>query len=192
MMFFKRKKSPEIIKTSAIDQEKARLTILIAKDVDEQLTRLSDENMLRLIELKRKQLIYLYPDVDDYKYELLKKIIFYLEVRKELQYYLAELLRGNSPDYDVKKIKHQVDAEIEEKIAIHYEQFFKKYLSSDGGIKGLEKEFIEALILYEWMKALIPFYRKNPYETIDELPKRWIARTIESECRRKADELVYF
>ncbi|WP_404405239.1 hypothetical protein [Jeotgalibacillus malaysiensis] len=191
MPFFK-KRTAEPVAALKLEPEKTTLGRQIAEDVDRELQPLRELNLIRMVEEKKEQLKYLHPEADEYKYEILKRTVFYVEVIRELQRLLAETLRGNEPAIDIKQIKRETAAHIEEAIARHYDHFFKHYLSIDEGLQGLEEAYREHLLMYEWLKKLIPYYQQNQYRTTAALPKRWIVRRIEEECKRKTDELIHF
>ncbi|MBM7577830.1 hypothetical protein [Jeotgalibacillus terrae] len=192
MAFFKKKMIEEVPTQDSLTEEKAILGKKISADVERELKPLLEKDMSSLIEENIKKLRYLYPDDNDYKYELLRRNVFYIEVTSELKRLLADLLRGYQVTVDLKTIKRQTTLQIEEAISRHYDHFYKHYLSIEGGLTGLEQTCRQNLLMYEWLKQLMPYYEHHQYKTSENLPKRWIVRRIEEECRRVSDEVIFF
>ncbi|KIL46661.1 hypothetical protein KP77_27880 [Jeotgalibacillus alimentarius] len=192
MAFFRKKMIEELPILDPLTEEKAILGKQISADVDRELKPLLEKDMSSLIEENIKKLRYLYPDDNDYKYELLRRNVFYIEVISELKRLLADLLRGYQVTVDLKAIKRKTTIQIEEAIGRHYDHFYKHYLSIEGGLTGLEQTCRQNLLMYEWLKQLMPYYQRHQYQTSENLPKRWIVRRIEEECRRVSDEVIFF
>ncbi|MDZ5711430.1 hypothetical protein [Jeotgalibacillus haloalkalitolerans] len=191
MSFFKRKQNGEISK-HPLEHEKEILGKKIAGDVDQALEHIQSLDLKYLIEEKIQKLRYLYPDINDYKYELLKRNVYYIEFIKELKRFLAEIFRGFVNEVDLGRVKQRISGQLDEAVSRHYDRFHEHYLSTDEGLQGLEQSFRENLLMYEWLKKLLPFYQRHHYSVSEDLPKRWIVRRIEEECKRKTDEVMFF
>ncbi|WP_227394361.1 hypothetical protein [Jeotgalibacillus aurantiacus] len=191
MSFFKKQQSLEPVEMNQVQTEKDRLSAMIEDDVSRQLRQINHVELIKLVENKQTQLNYIYSEPDDYKHELLKKIVFYIEMIKEIEFHLAECLRQNEHLADLQEFKRNLTSHIETHIQNHYDTYFKRYLSSDQGLKGLEKEYRETLMLYQLLLLLLPHYAKAPITVNDEIPKRWVVRKIKEECKRVVDEWLY-
>ncbi len=191
MSFFTKSKNGEISK-HPLETEKEILGGKITEDVDRALEEIVSLNLNYLIEEKIEKLRYLYPDLNEYKYQLLKRNVYYIEFIKELKRLLAETFRGHVFEVNLVTVKQKVSSHLDDAVNRHYDYFHEHYLSTDEGLRGLEQSFRENILMYEWLKKLLPFYQNNRYQVSAELPKRWIVRRVEEECKRKTDEVMFF
>ncbi|TFE04026.1 hypothetical protein [Jeotgalibacillus salarius] len=175
----------------AIDLEKKRLTPIIEKEIHHLLELTDRHDIMDKVIEKIRRMKYVHIDETDYKYELLKSTVFYIEMIRLLQRTLADRLRTFSQSASLADLKKQTNQEIETAIEKHYEDFHTKYLTSPEGLTGLERTYQENLLLYESLKKINQHIDPTHFQTIDQLPKRWIVRRMNDECRKWVDEVMY-
>lgn len=197
MKFFKNKsieESQDVILQKKITIVKNDLSLVVEEQVELMTLKYHKQSLLMKIDEKLKLEKYKYPDPDTYKYELLKKIIFYIETIKSLSALLAKILRQSDKielSVEVKKIKVAINKNMPQLIDKHYEGFYTKYLSIGDGVSGLEREFKEQLLTYEWFVEVLNFYYQNPLQIDQNIPVRWAVRRIKETCFQKVSELIY-
>ncbi|AJD92284.1 hypothetical protein JMA_29670 [Jeotgalibacillus malaysiensis] len=200
MRFFKKKHieedSPDIILQNEISSIKLALSDQIEQQVEELTSSYNKQTLLAKLDEKLYLEKYKYPDVDTFKYEILKQTIFYKEMIKSLSMILAKVLRGDlkseeDVDLILRLTKKSVTEQMDQLLDKHYDYFFTKYLSIDEGIHGLEREYKEQMLKYEWFKEMYKFYVDHPLPVTDKVPVRWSVRRIEEVCFQKVSETIY-
>ncbi|MFB1082211.1 hypothetical protein [Jeotgalibacillus sp. JSM ZJ347] len=174
-----------------MEDEKKRLIPLIEQEVQARLADYQAELIMNKIIEKVRRIKFVHMNELDYQYELMKSTVFYMEMSKSLQRSLADKLRGDTSTESVSDMKKRTNREIEKLIETHYEDFYTKYLNHPEGLNGLERAYQENLLQYEALKKLLSDISVADFQTIDDLPKRWIVRRMAGECRRWVDEVMY-
>ncbi|MGD7043306.1 hypothetical protein [Jeotgalibacillus proteolyticus] len=181
-----------------IKEEKAILQRRVLEMTDGLLKPYSAESIQRKIKLQIDKKRFANPSKDDYKYSLLRNIIYFLEVEKEIKRTITNLLRGDkfeslpALDQHILQFQSRIRNSMDDLLTHNHDKFYHKYLASEQGINGLEREFIDRSVMHSWYID-VSFYLQSDEEwTITgEIPKRWVVSEIERTLMWKLSEYLY-
>lgn len=194
----KKDKSTEDTENQLINDEKKKLKLMVNNMVEGLLKPYSPESIKRSIKAQIDKKRYLNPSEDQYKYSLLRNLIYFLEVEKEIKRTLANLINGDKfssiPELDkhIVAIQSRVRHSIEDLLTVNHDKYYHKYLVTKEGINGLEREFIDHSLLHSWfIDACMYVQSVDKLDIHKDITRRWVVSEIERTFMWKLSEYLY-
>ncbi|MDG5471566.1 hypothetical protein P6709_07380 [Jeotgalibacillus sp. ET6] len=196
--FGKNKNKAETMEKDQFVDEKKELKVIVDQMVEGLTKPYSAQSIQRSIKEQIDKKRYANPSKDQYKYSLLKNLIYFLEVEKEIKRTMSSLLRGEkfdsipALDQHILAFQSRIRNSIEDLLTENHDKYYHKYLAAEEGINGLEREFIDHSVLHSWYIDACFYLQSKPILEIPEnLPKRWIVSEIERTFMWKLSQYLY-
>lgn len=181
-----------------ITEEKKKLKRKVEIMVDSLTKSYSTDSIHQSISQQVDKKRYINPTLEQYKQSLLQNLIYFIEVEKEIKRTLSSLLRGENfatvqeLDQHLLKIQSRVRNDMEELVTANHDKYYHKYLATDEGVNGLEREFIDHTVLHSWyIDACFYFQSNAQWDISDQVPKRWVVSEIERTFMWKLSQHLY-
>ncbi|KIL43016.1 hypothetical protein [Jeotgalibacillus campisalis] len=196
--FGKNKVKQEATEEDRLKEEKKQLKVMVEEMVEGLTKPYSVQSIQRSIKDQIDKKRYANPSKDHYKYSLLKNVIYFLEVEKEIKRTLSSLLRGEkfdsvpALDQHILSFQSRIRHSMDELLTANHDKYYHKYLATEEGINGLEREFIDHSVLHSWYIDACFYLQSKPMKDLPEsVPKRWIVSEIERTFMWKLSQYLY-
>ncbi|KIL49877.1 hypothetical protein KP78_13450 [Jeotgalibacillus soli] len=133
-----------------------------------------------------------------YKDSLIKNIIFYKEVQKEISTLIIVLMNQNrflhpaKLDGHIIQIQDKIKLEMDEHIKRHYDYYYERYMTNDEGINGLEREYIDHSLLNSWLIDSCFYLQKHGKWGVEQELENWVKEEIEKKYLREIANFIYY
>ncbi|MEW9502281.1 hypothetical protein [Jeotgalibacillus marinus] len=146
--------------------------------------------------VERKKFIY--HTYKLYREELLLSVIYQRELITQLKLILHRLLKWESfkdvqeLENTIKTVKNNIGNQVDTYLDKYHDEYFEKYLTTEQGIKGLEKKYLERATFVSFLSDVCVYVYTNDWHSNEGLSGKWLVDEIIRAIEKKVDQLLYF
>lgn len=145
--------------------------------------------------LDRKRFVN--PSYEQYQEAMLRSVIYIAVVKEQVHHLVYAYVKWGRGDRDepimnkVEAVKKEVLKDLESHMMDRFDTYFEQFLTTDHGISGLEREYIEGTIYNSLLTDLCHQLHERGYVLGEGVSGKWLLEELENAIRFKLSQLLY-